>query len=246
VLEATVRDHGQGFDVSLFDPDELPDLMAEGGRGLFLMSRLMDVLDLELEEGLLVRMRLRGSRDAETPAYSLADLIDVPRLQALLDSMHEAFDCPTAIIDNEARVLTATAWQEACTRFHRLNAETRELCEESDLHIYGQLGQGSDAVSYVCPRGMIDCAAPIRIQGRHLGNVFIGQVFVDPPDLEAYRLDARRFGFDEDAYLEAVARVPVIGREELQRRLPFVRALAEMIAELGLSRLREKEMPYGP
>jgi anti-sigma regulatory factor (Ser/Thr protein kinase)/ligand-binding sensor protein len=239
-LEVVVRDHGQGFDASLFDPGELPDLMAEGGRGLFLMSRLMDRPELETEDGCLVRMRLRGSRGAEAPAYRLADLVDVPQLQALLDSLHEAFDCPTAIIDNEARVLTATGWQDACTRFHRVNDETRAQCEESDLHIYGQLGAGSEAVSYVCPRGMIDCAAPIRIEGRHLGNVFIGQVFVDPPDLDAYRREAQRHGFDEEAYLEAVARVPVISRSELQRRLPFVRDLAEMIAELGLARLREK------
>ena len=88
---------------------------------------------------------------------------------------------------------------------------------------------------------MIDCAAPIRIEGRHLGNVFIGQVFVKPPDLETYRRDAQQFGFDEEAYLEAVTRVPVISRRDLERRLPFVRALAEMIAELGLARLREKE-----
>jgi anti-sigma regulatory factor (Ser/Thr protein kinase)/ligand-binding sensor protein len=241
VIEVMVRDHGQGFDASLFNPDELPDPMAEGGRGLFLISRLMDHLDIETEDGCALRMRLRGSRDADAPAHRLADLVDVPRLQALLDSLHEAFDCPTAIIDNEARVLTATAWQDACTRFHRLNMETRTQCEESDLHIYGELGQGSDAVSYVCPRGMIDCAAPIRIEGRHLGNVFIGQVFVKPPDLEAYRIEAQRYGFDEESYIEAVARVPVISREELRRRLPFVRALAEMIAELGLARLREKE-----
>jgi anti-sigma regulatory factor (Ser/Thr protein kinase)/ligand-binding sensor protein len=241
VLEVTVSDRGQGFDVSLFDPEGLPDLMAEGGRGLFLMSRLMDELDLFVKDGLTAQMRLRGSRDADAPSYRLGDLIDVPRLQELLDSLHEAFGCPTAVVDNEARVLTATAWQDACTQFHRLNDETRAQCEQSDLHIYGQLGLGGDAVDYVCPRGMIDCAAPIRIEGRHLGNVFIGQVFVDPPDLEAYRRDARRFGFDEESYLRAVSRVPVISRDELRRRLPFVRALAEMIAELGLARLREKE-----
>jgi ligand-binding sensor protein len=183
-------------------------------------------------------MRKRGRGQAS--GYRLADLIDVPRLQELLDTFHRAFNCPSAIVDSEANVLTATGWQEVCTQFHRLNPETLGECQQSDLHIYGHLRHGSESVAYVCPRGMIDCAAPIVIEGRHLGNVFIGQVFIEPPDLDSYREQARRFGFDEEAYIDAVKRVPIIGREELDRRLPFVRALAEMIAELGLARLRER------
>jgi ligand-binding sensor protein len=222
----------------LFRPDAVPDLMATGGRGLFLMSKLMDDLDLRVDGGLEVRMRKRGSEQA--PLYRLADLIDVPQLQELLDAFHRAFNCPNAIIDNEARVLTATGWQDICTQFHRVNAETLGECQQSDLYIYGHLRQGSETVAYVCPRGMIDCAAPILIEGRHLGNVFIGQVFVEPPDLDSFREQARRFGFEEEAYLAAVERVPIVPREELERRLPFVRALAEMVATLGLARLRER------
>ncbi len=60
-LAVVVRDWGRGFDLSRFDPEATPDLLATGGRGLFLMSRLMDVLDLRLHEGLEVRMRKRGA-----------------------------------------------------------------------------------------------------------------------------------------------------------------------------------------
>ena len=241
-LFATVRDQGQGFDLSRFDPEVIPDLMADGGRGLFLMAQLMDELDLRVHSGLEVRMRKRGSGDANAPLYRLADLIDINKLQRLLDSLNTAFDCPNAIIDNEARVLTGSGWQDLCTQFHRVHPETLGECQQSDLHIYGHLRQGSETVAYVCPRGMIDCASPIIIEGRHLGNVFIGQVFVEPPDLESFRRQARRFGFDEEAYLEAVRRVPVISRQELERRLPFVRDLAEMIAELGLARLKDRAL----
>lgn len=240
---ATVRDQGQGFDLSRFDPEAIPDLMAEGGRGLFLMAQLMDELDLRIHSGLEVLMRKHGSGDPHAPLYRLADLIDIPKLQRLLDSLNEAFNCPNAIIDKKARVLTGSGWQDLCTQFHRVHPETLGECQQSDLHIYAHLSQGSETVAYVCPRGLIDCAAPIIIEGRHLGNVFIGQVFVEPPDLDSFRSQACRFGFDEEAYLDAVKRVPVIAREELERRLPFVRALAEMIAELGLARLKGEYPP---
>lgn len=238
-LIATVRDHGMGLDMGAIAPDVMPDPLATGGRGLFLMSRLMDEAEFVSENGLEVRMRKRGSADPERSRYRLADLIDVAELQELLDTFDAAFSCPTAIIDNEAKVLTASGWQEICTRFHRVHPDTLGECRQSDLHIYGHLRQGKESVAYVCPRGMIDCASPIVIEGRHLGNVFIGQVLLEQADLEFFRGQARRFGFDEDAYLEAARRVPVLTRGELERRMPFVRALAEMIGELGLARLRD-------
>jgi len=241
-LFVVVRDHGHGFDLSRFRPEELPDLLSDGGRGLFLMAKLVDDLELRVHGGLEVHLRVHGRGDPNAPLYHLADLIDVPRLQRLLDALHTAFNCPTAIIDNEANVLTATAWQDICTQFHRIHPESLAQCQQSDLHIYGRLRQGAETVAYVCPRGMIDCAAPIVIEGRHLGNVFIGQVFVEPPDLESFKAEARRFGFDEETYLAAVERVPVIPRLELERRLPFVRALAEMIADMGLARLKEETL----
>jgi serine phosphatase RsbU (regulator of sigma subunit)/anti-sigma regulatory factor (Ser/Thr protein kinase) len=241
-LAVLVRDRGHGFDLRQYRPDEVPDPFASGGRGLFLISQLMDEVDLRIHGGVEVRMRKRGSLAADSQQYRLSDLIDVGELQGLLDSFDAAFGCPNAIVDNEAQVLTASGWQDICTQFHRVHPETLGECQQSDLHIYGHLHRGTETVAYVCPRGMIDCASPILIEGRHLGNVFIGQVFVEPPDLDSFSRQARRFGFDEEAYLEAVRRVPVLTRDELEARLPFVRGLAEMVAQLGLSRLRDRAL----
>ena len=240
-LEVVVKDRGRAFDLSRFRPDVMPDPFATGGRGLFLITQLMDEVDLRVDGGLEVRIRKKAAGDVAA-RYRLSDLIDVGELQGLLDAFDTAFGCPTAIVDSEANVLTASGWQDICTQFHRVHPETLGECQQSDLHIYGHLRRGHETVAYVCPRGMIDCASPIIIEGRHLGNVFIGQVFVEPPDIDSFRRQAQRFGFDEDSYLDAVHRVPVLTREKLERRLPFVRALAEMIGELGLARLRDRTL----
>jgi GAF domain-containing protein/anti-sigma regulatory factor (Ser/Thr protein kinase) len=65
-LVATVRDHGCGFDVEGFDAAALPDVDQPGGRGLFLISRLMDELHLHRDHGLVLRAVKRTRLREET------------------------------------------------------------------------------------------------------------------------------------------------------------------------------------
>ena len=67
-------------------------------------------------------------------SYKLEDLLDTARLQELLDSLNDAFPFPSAIIDNESNVLTATAWQDVCTKFHRVNKTSEGECRGSDRY----------------------------------------------------------------------------------------------------------------
>ena len=59
-LLAAVKDHGRGFDVDAFDPRVSPDPVAASGRGLFLISRLCDGMELRRSGGLEVRLLKRG------------------------------------------------------------------------------------------------------------------------------------------------------------------------------------------
>ena len=100
-LVAEVRDHGAGFDVDSFDPDRLPDLLAPSGRGLYLISRLMDEMELTSSDGLAVRVVKHGllSGDgggvrvrtlATTVRPGGQDYRDV-RQRALLEEIDESF-----------------------------------------------------------------------------------------------------------------------------------------------------------
>jgi serine phosphatase RsbU (regulator of sigma subunit) len=241
-LVVEVGDNGRGVDVGALDPCVMPHPLSPGGRGLPLIAGLMDETTLTSNGGLRLRMVKRTAvrNGASERGYTLSDLLDLEELQHLLDKCHEAFICPSAVVDNEARVLTASGWRDICTQFHRCHPESLKDCQHSDLYIFDHLHEGADCITYPCPRGLIDCASPIVIDGQHLGNVFIGQVLLEQPDHAFFKDQARRFGFDEEAYLAAVSQVPVLTRDELDRRLPFLRALAEMVAEMGLARLRDR------
>ncbi len=174
--------------------------------------------------------------------YQLQDLIDIDHFQNLQDRLNKIYSFPSSIIDNDGNILTATAWQEVCTEFHRKNKQTERLCIQSDLYIKEHIHEADPALTYRCPHGLVDNAAPIIIDGVHYGNFFTGQFFLEQePDLAYFRSRARKYGFDENAYLAAVQKVPVWSQEQLDNYLFFIRGLIEIIAESGLKKLREIE-----
>jgi PAS domain S-box-containing protein len=174
-------------------------------------------------------------------AHTLQDLIDVHQFQMLQDRLNEIYSFPSAIIDNEGRILTASAWQDVCTKFHRMNDECKKECIKSDQYISDHLAEAHPTVTYQCPHGLVDNATPIIIDGVHYGNFFTGQFFLEPPDLEFFRSQAKKFNFDESAYLDAIQKVPIWTHAQMQSYLFFIQGLIEVISGIGLKNLKEAE-----
>jgi diguanylate cyclase (GGDEF)-like protein/PAS domain S-box-containing protein len=168
------------------------------------------------------------------------DLVDIPKLQALLDSFHQVIGIGNAVIDKDGRVIAHAGWQAACTDFHRAHPDSCQRCIESDTTLVERLRAGADYVVYDCLNGLVDTASPIVVNGMHLASVFTGQFLTRPPDLAFFRAQARQFGFDEAKYLEAIARVPVIPRERVEKTTQLCARLAATLAESGMDRLRQK------
>ena len=86
--------------------------------------------------------------------YKLQDLIDMAHFQNLQDRLNEIYSFPSAIVDNDGNVLTATGWQDVCTQFHRKNKDCLQECVKSDQYILSHLQEANPAVSYRCPHGL--------------------------------------------------------------------------------------------
>lgn len=173
--------------------------------------------------------------------YSLKELLDIPTVQSLLDSLDEINKLPSAILDVDGNILTATSWQDICVKFHRLNHDTERRCRESDTRIKLDVGNTTSHIIYPCPMGLIDAASPIIVEGKHLGNVFIGQLFVEQP-VESYFIEqARMYGFDEEEYLTALRKVPLCSEDRLRVNLSFIANFVQVLAEEGLKNKRQLE-----
>jgi PAS domain S-box-containing protein len=97
-LVATVKDHGRGFDVARFDPKGGPDPLLDHGRGLYIIAKLMDSLELRIDGGLEVHMTRRAEPRCESAPLE-SGLGEPPgdsshhdvRVRAMLEEIDEAF-----------------------------------------------------------------------------------------------------------------------------------------------------------
>ncbi|MFZ5832761.1 MAG: PAS domain S-box protein, partial [Planctomycetota bacterium] len=185
-----------------------------------------------------VRRKLASvlSPEGDLGALELADLIDVPSLQKLMDDFYELARIPMSIIDVKGRVLLGVGWQDICTQFHRVHPDTARNCYESDTQLSSSLKHDEFRL-YKCKNQMWDMATPIVVAGQHLGNIFTGQFFFDDEavDREFFRAQAQTYGFDEKRYLAALDRVPRLSHEAVDRGIMFFLELADMLSQLGHS-----------
>ncbi|MCG2583643.1 PocR ligand-binding domain-containing protein [Massilia sp. TS11] len=175
------------------------------------------------------------------PPIQYADLVDLDKLQALMQSFHRVIGIANAVIDTNGVVLAQAGWQRACQDFHRKNPETCSRCIASDTALAQRMTRGEPYAVYNCLNGLVDTAAPIIVDGVHVANVFTGQFLTQPPDMEAFRQRAKAAGFDEVHYLSAIAEVPVVPVERVEAVTSLYAQLASMLADNGMDRLRQQQ-----
>jgi PAS domain S-box-containing protein len=169
--------------------------------------------------------------------YNLSEIFDITELQQLCESFTKINGIVTAILDLDGNILVATGWQPVCTQFHRIHNSTRKCCTESDTSIANKLISGEKYTLYKCKNGLVDVAMPIIVGEHHVGNFYTGQFFLEKPDTEFFRNQARKYNFDEANYLSALRKVPVFDEETIKKNVTFLVQLTETIGNFGLKNL---------
>ncbi|HWQ48085.1 MAG TPA: PocR ligand-binding domain-containing protein [Methanosarcina sp.] len=180
-----------------------------------------------------------GSEARETTNLELADILNVPAIQSLMDDLHELIHIAIALVDLKGNIPVRVGWQDICTKFHRVHPETCKYCMESDTKLSLDVAPGEFKV-YRCKNNMWDVATPLIVDGQHIGNIFSGQFFFDdePLDYELFRSQARKYGFNEEEYIKALEKVPRLSKEAVSKKMSFFMKLANTISQLSHSNLK--------
>ncbi len=169
-------------------------------------------------------------------ALTLTDFVDSAILEELTKSIWRCSGLPAQVIDPQGRVLVSSGRQDLCFRFHRSHPLTSQYCLESDTKI-GDLAKDRAAEHSLlearCRNGLNHIGLPIIVAGVHLATLFLSQFLYEPPDEKTFRRQARELGFDEEEYLAALRKVPVLDSARVNEVLTFCNVLVRLVNEMG-------------
>jgi PAS domain S-box-containing protein len=185
-----------------------------------------------------VRAKLASilSPEGDISRLDLADIIDAPAIQSLMDDFYQLTHLHMALTDLQGNTLVAVGMQDICTKFHRAHPEALQRCVQNSLALSREVAPGAFMLNR-CPHHLWDIGTPLLVGNKHVGNLFTGQfLFADEePDYDIFLAQAREFGFNEEAYMAALARVPRLDRQIVDLAMAFFAKLANMISLLSLS-----------
>lgn len=166
---------------------------------------------------------------------------DFERADGLLEEFNKSTGFVTAILDLDGKILSKSGWRQICTKFHHKNPETLSNCIFRDVELTVKRKVGTFHTRE-CLNGLTDVIIPLVIEGEHIANILTGQFFLKEPEIQFFKKQAKRYGFDESSYLEALEKVPVISKEKVEAEIKFLHLIIKMLADLTAEKLEQMEL----
>lgn len=164
----------------------------------------------------------------------LTDLIDVKVLQEMQDAFSKLTGIASLTADiNGVAVTEGSNFSDFCmlhTRKSELGCIRCEQCDRMGAEVARD--NGSVCV-YFCHAGLVDFAAPIMMKGQMIGCFIGGQVLTRKPDLEKIRRIARELEIDEEEYVEAVKKVKILPKDEIDKAAQFLYTISNIYSSMA-------------
>lgn len=139
----------------------------------------------------------------------IQDFCDMKKFEEIMKNWAQSTGLATVAVGGDgAYISDCYNFTDFCIKLTRGSAEGCRRCEKNDRE-----GTGV----YSCHAGLVDFGIPITLDdGTVLGSVIGGQVLPENPDEEKFRETARELGIDEERYIQALRKVSVKTRQEIE------------------------------
>ena len=164
----------------------------------------------------------------------ITDLIDADTLQQLQNAFSDLTGMASLTSDSKGVAVTeGSNFTDFCFKYTRPTELGRQRCEKCDMHGAELTLANGSSCSYYCHAGLMDFAAPIMANGEMVGSFIGGQVLTEPPDIKKIRETAVELGIDPDEYEEAVKKVPIVSRAQVEKASRFLYVFAMILSKIA-------------
>lgn len=168
---------------------------------------------------------------------TLLDVIDKRTLQSLQDAFAAATGMAALATDHNGPVTQGSNFTDFCMNLTRKSRLGCERCNQCDLHGGDEASRTGRPAVYYCNNGLMDFAAPVIVNGQHIGSLIGGQVLPEPPDEDKIRKIARELGIDEEKYVEAIHKVKIVPKKQIEAAANLLWQMANALSDVGYQKM---------
>ena len=168
---------------------------------------------------------------------TLLDVIDRRTLQNLQDAFAAATGMAALATDENGPVTEGSNFTDFCMKLTRKSRVGAEQCNRCDLKGGEEASRTGKPSVYYCSNGLMDFAAPVIVNGKHIGSLIGGQVLPEAPDEAKFRKIADELGIDQNEYIAALKKVKIVPKRQIEAAANLLWQMANSLSEVGYQRL---------
>ncbi len=168
---------------------------------------------------------------------TLLDVIDRHTLQSIQDAFAAATGMAAIATDKNGPVTEGSNFTDFCMNLTRKSRVGADRCNQCDLRGGEDASRTGKPAVYYCTSGLMDFAAPVIVNGQHIGNLIGGQVLPEEPDEAKFRRIADELGIDQEEYIAALRKVRIIPKRQIEAAANLLWEMANALSEVGYQKL---------
>ncbi len=165
----------------------------------------------------------------------IQDFCDMEKFEQIMRHWAVSTGLATVAVGADGKYISdCYNFTEFCIDLTRGSAEGKKRCEKCDRE-----GTGV----YPCHAGLVDFGIPITLDdGTVLGSIIGGQVLPEHPDEQKFRTTARELGINEDRYIDALHKVSVKTREQIDASANLLGDVINMFVRASYANMRNEAL----
>lgn len=173
----------------------------------------------------------------------LKDIIDLNFLQKFQDDFAKSMNIASITVDKNGTPFTKpSGYTNICSNLTQSTELGKNRCAQCHARAGEEAFKTGRPYIYKCHSGLIDFAAPIKVQGILIGTILGGQILFDDPKETDFKNTADELGLNQDLYFNAAKEVNIVDESNIDSAAEVLFSVANTLSDEGYQRLKIKEL----